>query len=74
MFQPDHFNWTCVNMLFGAGDAYSTDVALAFEKVAKNVGIDVCNCLHKNLVQRAYECVCVLVFSRLHTVLKGSRG
>ena len=42
MFRPDHFDWTCVNILLGAGDAYSTDVALAFEKAAKNVGIDVC--------------------------------
>ena len=42
MFRPDHFDWTCVNILLGDGDAYSTDVALAFEKAAKKVGIDVC--------------------------------
>ena len=58
------------NILFGAGDAYSTDVALTFEKVAKNVGIDVCTkTWYKQLTS-----VCVLVFSRLRTVLKGSRG
>ena len=41
-FQSGHFDWTCVNLLIGAGDAYSTDVALAFESAAIKNGIDVC--------------------------------
>ena len=40
--EPEHFNWTCVNVLVGVGDPYSTDAAKAFEMAAKDNQIDVC--------------------------------
>ena len=41
--QPgDPFNWNCVNLLIGLGDAFSTDVANAFEAAAIENQIDVC--------------------------------
>ena len=40
--QPDNFNWTCANVLIGAGDPYSTAGAQAFELAALDSKIDVC--------------------------------
>ena len=40
--QPDHFNWTCANVLIGLGDPYSTAGAQAFELAALDSKIDVC--------------------------------
>ena len=37
-----HFNWTCVNVLMGSGDAYSTAAAKAFESAAAENQIEVC--------------------------------
>ena len=37
-----HFNWTCVNVLSGSGDPYSTAAAKAFESAAIDNQIDVC--------------------------------
>ena len=40
--QPDHFNWTCANVLIGLGDPYSTAGAQAFGLAAREKQMDVC--------------------------------
>ena len=40
--RTDHFKWSCVNLLIGLGDAYSTDSAKAFETAAIDNDIDIC--------------------------------
>ena len=40
--EPDLLNWTCVNVLVGVGDPYSTDAAKAFESAAIDSKIRVC--------------------------------
>ena len=40
--QLDNFNWTCANVLIGAGDPYSTAGAQAFQLAALANKIDVC--------------------------------